>query len=138
MAYATQQEQSLGGPSPEKPRCVCYLMPDSSRSSSRKRTPRCARLISPGRALAAADERRQRGGAAFIASPVFSRVADTVPTTITASPVVVSRLGVACQTVMQNITIDGQNVHASALVCRQPNGSWHIEPRQSALIPPGD
>jgi hypothetical protein len=39
---------------------------------------------------------------------------------------------------MQNITIDGQDVHASALVCLQPNGSYQIEPTQSALIPPSD
>jgi hypothetical protein len=74
--------------------------------------------------------------AAFIASPVYSRVAATVPTKITVSPVVVSKLGIQCQTVMQTIDIGGQNVHASAVLCRQPNGRWQIEPTQSAGLVP--
>jgi len=55
-----------------------------------------------------------------------------VPTTITASPVVVSTLGVPCQTVTQTINIGGQDVHASAVLCQQPNGGWQIVPTQSA------
>jgi len=70
--------------------------------------------------------------AAFVASPVFAHVAATVPTTITASPVVVSRLGVPCQTVTQTINIGGQDVHASAMLCHEPGGGWRIVPPQSA------
>jgi hypothetical protein len=72
--------------------------------------------------------------AAFVASPVFARVTPTVPTTITASPVVVSTLGVPCQTITQTIDIGGQDVHASAVVCRQPNGGWQIVPMGSAQM----
>jgi surface antigen len=69
-----------------------------------------------------------------MASPVFGRVAATVPTTITASPVV-TRLGVPCQTMTQTIEIGGQNVHASAVLCRQADGTWRIEPPQNARRP---
>jgi surface antigen len=72
--------------------------------------------------------------AAFMASPVFSRVAATVPTTITATPVVVSRLGIPCQTMTQTVEIGGQNVHASAVLCRQPDGRWQIQPPQNARL----
>jgi len=34
----------------------------------------------------------------------------------------------------QNIEIDGQIVHASALMCQQPDGAWRIEPTQDAAI----
>jgi surface antigen len=67
-----------------------------------------------------------------MASPVFSRVATTVPSTITATPVVVSRLGIPCQTLTQTIEVDGQSVHASAVVCRQADGIWRIAPSQNA------
>jgi len=72
--------------------------------------------------------------AAFMASPVYSRVAATVPTTITATPVVVSRLGIPCQTMTQTVEIGGQNVHASAVLCRQPDGRWQIQPPQNARL----
>jgi hypothetical protein len=36
----------------------------------------------------------------------------------------------------QMIDIGGRNVHASALMCRQPNGRWEIAPAQSARMPP--
>jgi hypothetical protein len=50
------------GATRQSPRCVCYLMPENSSSSSRKRTPRWARLISRGiPAMAAADEGQLRG-----------------------------------------------------------------------------
>jgi len=56
---------------------------------------------------------------------------------VTAGPVVVSRLGVPCQTLTQTIDIGGQNVRASAVVCRQPDGTWQLNPTQSArLVPP--
>jgi hypothetical protein len=69
-----------------------------------------------------------------MASPVYSRVATTVPTTITATPVVVSRLGIPCQTMTQTVEIGGQNVHASAVLCRQPDGRWQIQPPQNARL----
>jgi surface antigen len=72
--------------------------------------------------------------AAFVASPVFSHVVATVPTTITATPVVVSRLGVQCQTMTQTVEIDGQKVHASAVLCRWPDGTWQIAPTQGARV----
>jgi hypothetical protein len=72
--------------------------------------------------------------AAFFASPVFAHVATTVPTTITASPVVVSNLGVPCQTITQTINIGGQDVYASAVLCQQRNGSWQIDRTQSARV----
>jgi hypothetical protein len=53
---------------------------------------------------------------------------------ITASPVVVSNLGVPCQTITQTINIGGQDVYASAVVCQEPNGSWQIAPTQSAQV----
>jgi hypothetical protein len=34
----------------------------------------------------------------------------------------------------QNVEIDGQTVHASAVLCQQPDGSWQIDPAQSARI----
>ncbi len=72
--------------------------------------------------------------AAFIASPVFSRVAATVPSRVVAGPIFTSRVGLPCQTMTQNIEIDGQDVHASALLCQQPDGSWQIQPTQNASI----
>jgi hypothetical protein len=74
--------------------------------------------------------------AAFIASPVYSRVAATVPTRITVGPLVATELGLPCQRMTQMIDIGGRNVHASALMCRQPNGRWEIAPAQSARTPP--
>jgi surface antigen len=70
--------------------------------------------------------------AAFLASPLFGRVASTVPTTVTATAPVVSSQGVSCQTVTQTITISGQAVRAAAVVCRQPDGNYRIVPTQSA------
>jgi surface antigen len=70
--------------------------------------------------------------ATFIGSPVFSRVdPTTVPSTITATPVV-SRLGIACQTLTQTIEIGGQSFRASAMLCRQADGSWQIESTRNA------
>jgi len=44
---------------------------------------------------------------------------------------------VPCQTLTQTIDIGGQNVRASAVVCRQPDGTWQLNPTQSArLVPP--
>jgi hypothetical protein len=69
---------------------------------------------------------------AFMSSPVFSRVAATVPTTITVTPLTATRLGVPCQTVTQTIEIGGQNIHAAAVLCRQSDGTWQIQPSQNA------
>jgi hypothetical protein len=78
--------------------------------------------------------------AAFIASPAYSHVASAVPTKITAGPVVVSRLGVPCQKMTQNINIGGRKVRASAVLCREPNGIWKIKPTQGTglarAVPP--
>jgi hypothetical protein len=91
----------------------------------------------PGSAGAGSDG---RGGdstslGAFMASPIFGRVAATVPTTITATPVTLTRLGVPCQTMTQTIEIDGQNVFASAVLCRRTDGTWQIESAQNARAP---
>jgi hypothetical protein len=63
---------------------------------------------------------------AFVASPIFTRVADTVESTVQAGPVFPLRGGLLCQRMTQTVKIDGQNVHASALMCRHPNGVWKI------------
>jgi surface antigen len=68
-----------------------------------------------------------------MASPVFGRVATSVPSTIIAGPIV-SRRGVPCQRVTQMIDIGGRNVHASAMLCRQSDGKWRIETTQSARL----
>jgi hypothetical protein len=36
----------------------------------------------------------------------------------------------------QTIDIDGHAVHASALLCRQPDGSWRIAPQDARGAPP--
>ena len=63
---------------------------------------------------------------AFMSSPVFTRVASTVPSAVEAGPVFPLRGGLVCQRMTQTIKIDGQSVHASALMCRHPNGVWKI------------
>jgi hypothetical protein len=63
---------------------------------------------------------------AFMASPTFTRVAETVPSTVEAGPLFPLRGGLVCQRMTQTVKIDGQNVHASALMCRHPNGVWKI------------
>jgi hypothetical protein len=63
---------------------------------------------------------------AFMASPLFTRVAETVPSTVEAGPLFPLRGGLLCQRMTQTVKIDGQNVHASALMCRHPNGVWKI------------
>ncbi len=68
---------------------------------------------------------------AFMASPTFTRVASTVPSSVEAGPLFPLRGGLLCQRMTQTIKIDGQNVHASALMCRHPNGVWKI------AVPPG-
>lgn len=68
---------------------------------------------------------------AFMSSPIFTRVASTVPSTVEAGPLFPLRGGLLCQRMTQTIKIDGQNVHASALMCRHPNGVWKI------AVPPG-
>src|SRR5437667_448891 len=72
--------------------------------------------------------------AAFIASPLFGRVAATVPSTIIASPRVVLRAGLPCRNVTQTINLSGQSVNASAVLCRGIDGQWRIEPGQQAGI----
>jgi hypothetical protein len=66
--------------------------------------------------------------AAFIASPLFSRVPAAVPSTIVAGPRVALRAGLPCRNVTQTINIGGQNVSASAVLCRGTDGQWRIEP----------
>ena len=66
--------------------------------------------------------------AAFIASPLFSRVPAAVPSTIVAGPRVALRAGLPCRNVTQAINIGGQNVSASAVLCRGTDGQWRIEP----------
>jgi surface antigen len=73
---------------------------------------------------------------AFIASPVFSRVGPHVPSTIAAGPIFAPRAGLVCQRMTQTIDIDGRTVHASALLCRQPDGSWRIAPQDAKNTPP--
>ncbi len=34
------------------------------------------------------------------------------------------------------IDIGGQSVHASAVVCRQPNGTWRLNPTENARLVP--
>ena len=53
-----------------------------------------------------------------------------------ASLVVISRWGVPCQTLTQTIDIGEQTVHASAVVCRQPDGTWRFNPTPSARVVP--
>jgi hypothetical protein len=69
---------------------------------------------------------------AFIASPVFARVPPRVQSTSAAGPISAPRSGLVCQMMTQTIDIDGQSVHASALMCRQPDGTWRISPPQDA------
>jgi hypothetical protein len=73
---------------------------------------------------------------AFITSPVFGRVPSGVPSTIAAGPIFAPRAGLVCQRMTQTIDIDGQAVHASALLCRQPDGSWRIAPQDARGAPP--
>jgi hypothetical protein len=63
---------------------------------------------------------------AFMSSPLFTRVAETVPSTVQAGPLFPLRGGLLCQRMTQTVKIDGQDVHASALMCRHPNGVWKI------------
>ena len=53
---------------------------------------------------------------------------------MTAGPVFASQIGLPCQKMTQTIDIGGQNVHAAAVLCQQPNGAWRIQPTQSARI----
>ncbi len=69
-----------------------------------------------------------------MASPGFSRVAASMPTTIVASPRVALRAGLPCRNVTQTIDIGGQRVSASALLCRGLDGQWRIESNQEAGI----
>jgi hypothetical protein len=92
---------------------------------------------------AAADGSKGDGGnnrdsavAAFMASPAYGHVASTARSTVSATPVVVSGLGVPCQKVTQTIDVGGRNVHASAILCRQADGSWRLNPSQSARAVP--
>jgi hypothetical protein len=72
---------------------------------------------------------------AFIASPVFGRVDPQVRSTIAAGPIFAPRTGLVCQRMTQTIDIDGRAVHASALLCRQPDGSWRIAPQDAKNTP---
>lgn len=72
---------------------------------------------------------------AFITSPVFSRVGPQVPSTIAAGPIFAPRAGLVCQRMTQTIDIDGRAVRASALLCRQADGSWQIAPQDARTTP---
>jgi hypothetical protein len=72
---------------------------------------------------------------AFVDSPIFARVAPDVPSTIAAGPIFAPRAGLVCQRMTQTIDIDGRAVHASALLCRQPDGSWRIAPQDARSVP---
>jgi surface antigen len=63
---------------------------------------------------------------AFMSSPTFTRVTDSVPSAVEAGPLFPLRGGLVCQRMTQMVKIAGQNVHASALMCRHPNGVWKI------------
>ena len=65
------------------------------------------------------------------ALPIFGRVSQQVPSTIAAGPIFAPRAGLVCQRMTQTIDIDGRAVHASALLCRQPDGSWRIAPQDA-------
>ena len=78
------------------------------------------------------DGRENTSLAAFVASPVFTHVGPAVSSTVKASSVSTARVGLPCQTMTQTIDIDGQTVHASAVLCREPDGIWRIEPIQDA------
>ncbi len=78
--------------------------------------------------------------AAFVARPVYSGVASKEPPAEEAGPVV-SRSGVPCRTLTQTIDIGGETVPASAVLCRQRNGTWGLNPTQDARLvatPAGD
>jgi hypothetical protein len=83
------------------------------------------------------DGRDNTSLAAFIASPVFTHVGPAVSSTVKASSVYTARGGIACQTMTQTIDIGGQTVHASAVLCRGPDGIWRIDPMQDAAAKPG-
>jgi surface antigen len=74
--------------------------------------------------------------AAFVASPIYGRVASKEPPTEEEAGAVVSRLGVPCRTLTQTIDIGGQTVPASGVVCRQPDGTWRLNETQSAQLVP--
>jgi surface antigen len=88
--------------------------------------------IGSGLALAEGNHDNDNSLSAFIASPLFGRVGPQAQSTIAAGPIFAPRVGLVCQTMTQTIDIDGQSVHASALLCRQPDGTWQISPSQNA------
>ncbi|HEX3497931.1 MAG TPA: hypothetical protein VHT04_01280 [Stellaceae bacterium] len=78
---------------------------------------------------------KERSLAAFVASPVYGGIAPKEPPTEEAGPVV-SRGGVPCLTLTQTIDIGGQTVPASAVICRQSNGTWQLDPPQITQLVP--
>jgi hypothetical protein len=85
----------------------------------------------PGKATVPRTQDNGDALSAFMSSPVYTRVADAVASTVEAGPLFPLRGGLVCQRMTQTVKIDGQNVHASALMCRNPNGVWKI------AVPPG-
>jgi hypothetical protein len=73
--------------------------------------------------------------ASFVASPIYDRVSSKEPPGEDAGPPV-SRLGVPCRTLTQTIEVGGQTVPASAVMCRQRDGTWQLNPIQSAQLVP--
>jgi hypothetical protein len=79
-----------------------------------------------------------RSIASFVASPIYDHVASKEPPGEDAGPLV-SRLRVPCRTLTQTIEVGGQTVPATAVMCRQRDGSWQLNPTQSAqLVPTSD
>lgn len=78
---------------------------------------------------------KERSLTAFVVSPIFRGVAPKEPPTAEAGPEV-SRSGVPCRTLTQSIEIAGQTVPASAVICRQSNGTWQLDPTLAAQLAP--
>jgi hypothetical protein len=72
--------------------------------------------------------------AAFVASPIYGGVASKEPPTEEEAGPAASGLDVPCRTLTQTIDIDGQTVPASAIVCRQRNGTWRLNPTLSGQL----
>jgi hypothetical protein len=72
---------------------------------------------------------------AFVVSPIYRGVAPKEPSTEEAGPVV-SHRGRPCRTLTQSIDIAGQTVPASAVICRQSNGTWQLNPTLTAQLAP--
>jgi len=77
---------------------------------------------------------KERSLASLVASPLDGGVASKEPPTEAAGPVV-SRSGLPCRTLTQTIDIGGQTVPASAVLCRQRNGTAHQHSERGSDYP---